>query len=216
VRYDREGRAWLKTGNGYEPWINSVPRDLDEGHSNDEMDENDEHADSLPLIGIFETKRVSTSEMIPYLLQSIRALECRMDSICEVVLHSEGEKGEQSVEIEEVQALGCVSYVKVDTLSECHLADEGTSISKDQGDAKVYCDKVSKQTLEREIALLKLVIEYDAGYRTLLQFAGNFDIFLKEMRWPLANTMRKAVQMIGQLDRIPCFISSCDASPPAQ
>lgn len=213
VRYDTDGWAWIKTNSNSTPWRNSDPDQQDLQWSNSVMDEQDEHRESLPLVGIFETKRMTTSELIPYLLQSIRALECRAMSYCNIVRASEGfQAGSGSQTIDPVQLLGCIEFTDLESFPECHLGGE-TPLLLDQADGRGYCNEMVTQTIQRERELLKLVVEYDAGFRSLLQFAGNFDIFLKEMRWPLANTVRQAVELIGRLDRIPCFVSSCDSSP---
>lgn len=220
VRYDIDGRAWMKTEDTQEPWINSTQVGYylhGIQRTNENMDQKDEHADSLPLIGIFETKRTTTSELIPYLLQSIRALECRTATLCGVVRESEGKQvGSGAITIDSIQELGCIEFTDVQTFPECHLVASAQTDITDQADTQTYCNDMVQQTLQRERELLKLVVEYDAGFRSLLQFAGNFDIFLKEMQWPLNNTIRQAVELLGKLQRIPCFVSSCDASPPPQ
>lgn len=210
VRYDTAGRAWLKTDNESTPWINSV----NVGHAlgwkwdNAYMLERDEHSDALPIKGIFETKRVLTSELIPYMLQSIRALDCRLETLCEVARRSEDKSDDDPVDIGTVQPIGCIAFEDTVSWPECHF-----DAIQSQADARSYCDDITTQLMQREAELLKLVVEYDAGFRSLLQFAGNFDIFLRELRWPLTGTLRQAVQLIGQLERIPCFLSSCDTSP---
>jgi len=213
VRYDTEGWAWIKTDAESLPWRNSVADQQGLEWSDTVMDEQDEHAESLPLVGIFETKRMTTSELIPYLLQSIRALECRAMSYCNIARASESfDKDDGAQDIGSVQLLGCIEFTDLESFPECHLGGE-TPLLLDQADGRGYCNEMVTQTIQRERELLKLVVEYDAGFRSLLQFAGNFDIFLKEMRWPLANTVRQAVELIGKLERIPCFVSSCDSSP---
>lgn len=215
VRYDTDGWAWIKTGDESTPWKNSHPDNQGLSWSDFVMDQQDEHANILPIIGIFETKRVNTSELIPYLLQSIRALECRAEALCEVSRISEIQSGDEPIDIPKVQPIGCIEFTDLQTWPECHFSREvdGNTVLS-QGDNRSYCNEMSNQLISREIQLLKLVVEYDAGYRSLLQFAGNFDIFLQELRWPLTGTIRQAANLIGQLQRVPCFLSSCDASPP--
>lgn len=215
VRYDRDGWAWIKADDSETPWRNSHPENQGLLWSDTLMDQQDEHADALPIKGIFETKRVMTSELIPYLLQSIRALECRINALCEVATFSEIKSGDEPQKIGPVQPLGCIEFNDLQTWPQCHFGNPDEGIIN-QVDNRSYCQEISMQMLRREIQLLKLAVEYDAGFRTLLQFAGNFDIFLREMRWPLTGTLREAVQLMGQLERIPCFLSSCDASPEAQ
>lgn len=213
VRYDTAGWAWIKNSTSNTPWQNSNPNNQDLRWSNQVMDSNDEHADVLPLIGIFETKRVSTSELIPHLLHTMRAFECRLEALCEISRFSETKSGNQPVGIPSIQPIGCIEFTNATTWPECHF-NEPEMTTLDQGDTRTYCDKITDQLIAREVELLKLAVEYDAGFRTLLQFAGNFDIFLRELRWPLSVTVRQAVELIGQLERIPCFLSSCDATPP--
>ncbi len=214
VRYDNKGRAWRKASNSNDPWVNSVVK----GHAlgwrwkNTDMDANDEHAEILPLKGIFETKRVSTSELIPSLLQSIRALDCRLQALSEIARISEMYAGDDPVTIARLQPIGCIEFTSLETWPQCHFGKPSESLT-DQQDSRSYSKNVSDKLLTREVELLTMIVEYDAGYRTLLQFAGNFDIFLREMRWPITGTLRKAVDLIGQLERIPCFLSSCDSAP---
>lgn len=215
VRYDNKGWAWLKTGNGAMAWVNSIPEYQDIIFTNEIMDEEDEHSEILPVKGVFETKRMMTSELIPYLLQSIRALECRTAALCEVARYSEIQTTDEPQDVGVVQPNGCIEFTNLKTWTECHFVAPGLSVAS-IADTRSYCDEVANQLIRRETEQLKLVTEYDAGYRTLLQFAGNFDIFLRELRWPLTGTLRQAVQLIGQLQRIPCFLSSCDSSPPIQ
>ncbi|MBT4119801.1 MAG: hypothetical protein HOG89_03875 [Candidatus Peribacter sp.] len=215
VRYDRDGWAWIKKDDSGTPWRNSHPDHQSLKWSDGVMDANDEHSEIIPIIGIFETKRVMTSELIPYLLQSIRALECRTAALCEASRFSEIQGGNDPVDVGEVQPVGCIEFKDLQTWPECHFAQPEPGI-KSQADSRSYCDDISNQLLRRETEQLKLAVEYDAGFRTLLQFAGNFDIFLRELRWPLTGTLRQAVQLIGQLERIPCFLSSCDSAPPIQ
>lgn len=215
VRYDREGWAWLKADNSGTPWINSHQDNQSLKWSNSVMDDQDEHSEILPIKGIFETKRVMTSELLPYLLQNIRALECRTAALCEVARFSEIQDLEDAQDVGVVQPNGCIEFKNLKTWPECHFISPDLS-TVNQMDSRTYCDEITNQLIRREVEQLKLVVEYDAGYRTLLQFAGNFDIFLRELRWPLTGTLRQAVQLIGQLQRIPCFLSSCDSAPEPQ
>ena len=80
--------------------------------------------------------------------------------------------------------------------------------------AETYCYNAAEEILEHEREMLKLLVEYDAAYRSVLQFAGIFDEFLQEYRWTLIGHIRQAASMIGWLDNIPCFLSSCDEYPP--
>lgn len=212
VRYDKDGWAWMKINDSGTPWGNSHQDNTGLKWSDKTMDKNDEHAEILPIKGIFETKRVTTSELIPYMLQSIRAFDCRLDALAEIPRISALKSGEEPEEIKKIQSAGCIAFEDLETWPECHFSLP-TESELSESDSRTYADDMADQLLLREIEILKMIVEYDAGYRTLLQFAGNFDIFLREMRWPISGTLRQAVQLMGQLERIPCFLSSCDSAP---
>lgn len=219
IRYDKDGIAWIKTTDS-PPWINGKDTGLSWG--NTLMDEQDEQSDLFGQDdagkrtgrrGIFETKRVLTSTLIPYLLQNMRALSCTTDRVCEQVLQSERQESDTSVSLGTIQTIGCIEFPNQQSFKECHLANKGSG-AQEQSAVKRYCSETRIQLIQREMALLRLAVEYDAAYRSTLQFAGVFDLFLEEVRWPLMGSIRQAAGLIGQLNRIPCFLSSCDESPP--
>lgn len=80
-------------------------------------------------------------------------------------------------------------------------------------DAYAYCTDVQVSLFDRELELIKATTEYDAAYRSTLQFAGDFDQFIAQLRWPMTNTIRHIVQLIGTFQRLPCFIATCDEFP---
>ena len=219
VRFDKEGMSWIKIEE--DKWESIEEKDAEKGvetetkeRTDDEVDNNDEMK-ALPAMewehrkGIFETERMLSSELIPYLTQSIRAFRCRSEAMCKIaqlsVTQSEDDPQERTV-----QPSGCIE-LKMQTLPACHFArKDGTY--PDAADTFKDCDNVVKEMVQRELDLLKLAMEYDAAYRSMLQFAGNFDLFVKELRWPLTFTIRQVAGIVGQFNRIPCFLSSCDAS----
>lgn len=218
VRYSKDGNIWYKKiveNENDPPWYSiSEEEGKEETLSNEKMDQEDENADynprRIPRRGIFDTQRVLTSELIPYLIQALHGLQCQAEIICEVAMQSIDQEGEYridlgSITVNECQGVGLRSYVG------CHVTDK-----VHEADILTYCSEISKDMLEREAALLKFAIEYDAAYRTYLQFAGMFDHFLREWRWTLISTFRQLTRLIGWLDRIPCFTSSCMEYPPEQ
>lgn len=209
VRYDTDGWSWIKEDE--DEWVTGHQAGLQWADAT--MDANDEHADFIPIKGIFETKRVLTSELVPYILQSVRALECRSQAYCVRVQNSIGQSGDDPVDLEDIQPIGCMAFTNQESIPQCHFAVKESNLTE-KTDALGYCTEITNQMIRREVELVKLAVEYDAGYRTLLQFAGNFDIFLKEIRWPLAGTVRQAARLMGNLQQFPCFLASCDSSPP--
>ncbi len=207
VYFDNEGIPWIKEKE--DVWRSVSPRKEDEERSDDEMDGKDE---LKPRKGIFETRKVMTSDLVPYLTQAYRSLKCRSTIVCKVV---ENSLKLESMEPQELTIVvpGCIED-KRQSIPSCHLAAaEGSKV--EEGELLTHCRLVRDDLVSREKDLLKQATEYDAAYRSLLQLSGQIDAFLQEFRWPLANSLRKAAQLVGSLYRIPCFIGSCDESPPA-
>jgi len=208
VRFDSDGIPWIKEEEN--TW-----RSVSEGYedtewSDSQMDDRDE----LTVIrkGIFETRKVATSDLVPYLTQAYRSLKCRSTIVCKVVENSLKQTASEPQEIT-VVVPGCIEE-KRKTFLDCHLAAAGGN-TVEEADMLTYCRLVRSDLVEREKDLLKQTTEYDAAYRSLLQLSGQMDAFLQEFRWPLANSLRKTAELIGSLYRIPCFVASCDEGPPA-
>ena len=222
VRYDYSGNVWYKAAEG--EWRSSSSGFESTIWSDGLMDSQSQ----IPIRkGLLETKRMSTSELVPYIGQSIRAFQCRIDLLCDAVAQSVDEKRVTPKNIT-AHAHGCLDR-DVQTLRSCHLMREraipisgGASSARiltreeitDLGDVALYCERIGAQMLEQEAAVMELTVEYDSAYRTMLQLAGNFDLFLQEFRSPIVNSLRQMVNMVGSFNRIPCFLSSCDGSPP--
>ena len=195
------------------PWI-KVDEDKWKNVSDDETDDKciENNAEIPSRRGIFDTQRTLTSELIPYAMQSVRALQCKTLTFCERVERSINAGDDAPDTIESVQPFGCIEEKDQPYFESCRLT-KGDGTLPDDAEVRRYCPRIVKEMLQRESDLLRLAVEYDAAYRTMLQFAGNFDLSLKEFRWPFVATLRHAAGIIGQLSRIPCFLASCDASP---
>lgn len=243
VRYDDKGAVWIKTAK--DEWRSAKEKHREDGTMTD--DGMDEASDVEPRKGIFERRRVLTSNLIPYITSSLRAVQCRFEQVCmaanqSIEIEEGGEKyqdciveagktedeekrAEKKEECKEdfynnapqdieVEPTGCMKF-KRKSIPACHLEGRGQT-KLQESDLLTYCTQVSRDLLEREMHLTKLTVEYDAAYRSLLYFAGNFDTFLQSWRWTLLGTFRQVTQLIGLLQRIPCFISSCDETPPLE
>lgn len=207
VRFDSDGFPWIKEEEN--TW-----RSVSEGKENTKWNdtEMDSHDELAIRKGIFETRKVATSDLVPYLTQAYRSLKCRSTIVCKVV---ESSLKQESTEPQEITIVvpGCIEEKKK-TFLDCHLA-AAKSNTVAEADMLTYCRLVRNDLVEREKDLLKQTTEYDAAYRSLLQLSGQMDAFLQEFRWPLLNSLRKTAELIGALYRIPCFIASCDEGPPA-
>ena len=229
VWFDHFGKAWYKVGEDLWEYVGK-DKDAIEKISNSDMEALHEK-DILPVIedgvdfspdpsdkdaplyqGIFGTKRVLTSELVPYLTQAMRSLSCRSAMVCEGINKSIEIKSKAPKPIT-IGVHGCLSIPAL-SIPACHMAKEADPL--EISDAYQYCSDVSSAIVKRESEILKMLVEYDAAYRSLLQFAGLFDEFLLEFRWTLAGSIRQSASVIGWMGRIPTFLASCDVYPPPE
>ncbi len=211
VRYDVSGTPWIKMT--ADDW--RTPGNKDSRPNRDWGDELEPEPTTTlgelpPRRGLFSLRRTTTSELIPYLLQSTRALQCRTQSVCGVARESLSKKQDAPPEVVTVNVPGCVAY-QANTFDACQFA--GGTANAAVGDVLSTCDQLALDLLQREQDLLRVAVEYDAAYRSLLQFAGSFDVLLQELKWPFEFSFRQVLSVIGEFARVPCFIGSCDDSP---
>ncbi len=161
------------------------------------------------LAGIFETKNRLTSELIEPLTESYRTLRCRSLSVCETLERSIGAGG--SANNVTVQTLGC-EPIERPLFSECGLADG--SPQANIAELVSFCRTAVTEGLEYERTALKTAVAYDSSYRSLLQFTGMFDAFLKEAPVSTFTALRQMAGLLGKLHQIPCFSGHCDLPSP--
>ena len=205
-RYASDGSLWYK-------WDEGQWQSQSEGYEGTTWSDTfmNDMMQPPPRKGLFETKGVLTTELIPYIGQSIRAFDCRLRLIPEWTRKSiSAEEGRRL----KLFAPGCKMEVR-EALKECLHSAAGDDKAF-ASDATSHAAVVAEDLFEQELALTLMAVHYDAGYRSLLQFAGNMDNSLKDLRWPLLGTLRRAVALVGNFGRIPCFTSSCDAFPPPE
>ena len=167
-------------------------------------------AEQQPRQGIFQTKGLLSSELIPYAAQSMRAFDCNIAHICEAILASLRQQ-EKYVQQIDTTVAGCLPK-KHESLPACHFAALDTNVS-DEAIMRTYCPEVAAELLHRETELLKTAVEYDAAYRSALQFSGISDALLTQTAWPFAFTLQQAHSLLQEFSRLPCFSSSCTDAP---
>lgn len=208
---DEDGTLWIKIyipEEGTNEWVKAMSNQTDEDMKFNEKEASGPSAELQAQRGIFDTQRTLTSELIPFLVSSMRTFQCRLQYACGTVNASINTNDAQSVTLE---IPGCISEERP-LVPTCRFAVEEKQESE-AANMKQYCSTIGDELLKREADLLKFAVEYDAAYRTILQFAGTFDVSLQELKWPLSFTIRQATGIIGQYSRIPCFLGNCDASP---
>lgn len=219
IRYDREGNTWIKRKKGGEKGEQGEWRTSAEGFAGTTWTDTlmDSQAAAQPRRGIFETRNAATSELLPPLLQSVRALRCNLEAICESAAIARGGGMEKLLKDGKlpVTTLGCRELL-VEPLRACVSQTEKTGTDDVALTAFVatYCRPTADDLLAREMELTKLLVSYDASYRSLLQFAGTFDRFASEFQETLFSPIRQAVSLLNALQRIPCFAPQCQDDPP--
>lgn len=168
-----------------------------------------------PRRGVFEVKKTLTSELIPHLTKTLMDFQCNVDKVCSQVARSleEEESVSGSAVFDITDLVGCVDFTGQETFPECHLSKDGELKSVEVAGLVEYCQTIGNELLKREGELLKVATEYDAAYRSMLQFAGDFDLFLSEFKTPITYTVRHAASVIGWMNGLPCFTSSCAEYP---
>lgn len=203
IDYDREAKVFIKTED--DRWVGSDGEILKDKLM-------DERADIADRRGIFETRQVLTSELIPALTQSYRALTCRALSVCANSQLSPEEAA--AIQINKAPLAKGIGPIQIPGCDEIDLHFLPTCLpinsAPDLAITKTYCESMADQMLNREADLLKLAVTYDAAYRTLLQFAGNFDQFIASFRGDLLSPIEQATAVVTQLSRIPCFLAECN------
>lgn len=213
VRYDNGGNAWIKratnswrsTAEGFSGTTWSDARMQQEGERDLLCTGNSDGLQSscvkLPRRGIFETRKTPTSDLIQPIVQSIRALQCRLEAVCQVAALSPGkEKGAMIT----VSPEGCLPMT-FPVFEGCRaITPDVFSIVPGS------CEAARTQLVEREMQLLTLATSYDASYRSLAQFAGIFQQFLTQFRFPLIEPLWQTVRMLGGLKGMPCFQAECN------
>lgn len=204
VTFSTAGDSWVKTDDN--TW-----ESLAEGFETTSWsDAQIENQTAVPARqGILQTRRVATSDLVPPVVNNLRTFDCRLRTYCALVQQS----ALQSTDVTSftIELPGCPrqELERIEACSPTTNAVEQNSIS----DVVNYCNSVSEDILNREKRLLAMSIEYDAAYRSTLQFAGSFDQFIAQLRFPLKNTIAQVVNVLGSLQRIPCFLSSCADYP---
>ena len=212
TRNDKEGNTWFKSDTN--TWRSQAKGFENTTWSDTLMDIQVERDPLQPTDGatfrrgIFGTRGVLTSELIPPLTQSFRALQCRTYSVCEAVARSlTGEKPVNGMYM--IKIPGC-RELPVHAPTSCTSSDGGALSVFARGSAMTSCSPMVEALLARESEMLTLSVTYDAAYRSLLQFAGTFDDFLSVFRLDLLRPIRQSLPLLQQLGRIPCFLSQCN------
>lgn len=200
VRFDREGNAWTKTGDA---WRSAAEGFNGTSWSDGQMDG---QAEFPARHGYLAVKKASTSELLPPLLQSARALGCKLENVCAALSASVGTPGTASVK---VHTPGCVEET-VPALPSCVPQEGGEAGQSAVQQLVQECAGMRQAIFDRETSVLEFIVAYDAGHRTLRQFLGLLETFTLDLRSTLLGPVWQAVRSFQALGRIPCFSAQCE------
>jgi hypothetical protein len=198
-----QGSTWLKTDEG---WVSAAA-----GTSKKTDAQMDAIADKHPLwdspfrVGIFETRDALGSELIPPLLQSMRAFSCGIDAVCTRAGDIIEGNSTTTTPLD-----GCMSAdeLHIPALPACVL--KGGASIEDVALVQTTCADAAVRLRQREESVLAFAVAEDSAQRALRQMAGVTDLFLVAFQGSLLTPLRQTVQLLSQFTRIPCFLGRCD------
>ena len=199
IRYSFEGDVWTKTES--DAWKTYAPGYEATTWTDFQMEE---MAEFPPRRGYVEMRKALTSELIPPLLQNLRALRCRIRAVCELMEASQAENASDPIT---VHVDGCLDTT-FPRIQSCGFG--GQSLRFDQELVKDACPNTIDALFQRETTMLRTLVAYDASYRTLLQLSGIMEKFIYDFQFSLISPLWDTTRVLLELDRIPCFISQCD------
>lgn len=207
VRYDRSGNPWRKTSAS--AWRTLATGFESTTWSNAQMDQ---QAEFSVRRGLLEAKKMMTSDLIPSLLQAVRAFQCETRRDC---MAAKASLGEGTSNVLAVKPPGCIEF-QTPRLQTCRIVQPPPAGGGEPERANFadltfdHCDKVRQQLIDHETKLLSLLVSYDVAYRSLLQFAGSFDDFTRAFREPVFLPFLQSVRILRTFSDMPCFTAQCD------
>lgn len=220
TRVDSEGTEWIKNDKG--KWVS----DGRDAMTDDEMDRKTASdplrdiaaereqgitsgaTEETPAIrhGILESQQALTSDLLPPILQSFRAFQCRAAAACEGIGRVAA-SGEASTETMQITIPGCET-LPVKPVQSCRpspLINDWNDLSV----IRAHCDPVMRTMVRYQEAQLAFLTHEDAAHRTLRQFAGYLEPMLQRLRFPFVSPLRQVADFLNRWSHVPCFLPYC-------
>ncbi len=216
TRFDEAGQAWIKTGENR--WVSATGDPIEDAELDARTEWegiNDPSADASLRShrpGLLEVREALTSDLLPGVIESYRALRCRLSMVCAGL-----QAGPDDPSPLTVQTPGC-EPLTMEPIRSCQFANaakdpEGSSLAlvdpQGQSTVRVHCGPLIEQVARDEARMVSLAVSYDASVRSILQFAGQFDSFIDSWRSDVLTPLDQTVSLVHQLSRIPCFLAQC-------
>lgn len=222
ARYAEDGTPWIKTGPNR--WRTAVKEFENTEWTDEQMNRHTEWTGMNEIApegtrekrtGIFEKKGAITPQFIPDIVAGYRDFECRTAMVCKSASMTLERADTDGDGLLQVSTLGCEELV-AKPLERCQFGEEYVKNAKEQIDLQIeetapetQCASLARDMTIREAAFVKIAVSYDAAYRSLLQFAGAFDGFLRAMRGDLLGPIENALPLLNALSRVSCFAAKC-------
>lgn len=213
TRVDQQGIVWMKTGIGR--WVSASLQPL----TDEQMDQATARdplafspaAPGVEQKGLLQTQQALTSDLLPPLLQSFRALQCRTASLCQAARLAVAPTGGAGGGNIRVAVPGC-EEIEVPPLPNC-IASPLMSY-EDPMELPRFCAAARDELVQFEEGNLLSLGHYDASHRTLRQFAGYLEPFLQFVSFPFVAPLRQVTSFLGQWSaEVPCFLPYCAQKP---
>lgn len=180
--------------------------------------------------GVLGTEATRTSTLVPYLVENLRGLSCRLQQVCLTAKDSllQGNR----TNVLPTRPLGCsrLSFLRNRfyvahplrghpvQFPECapvpgeldDPAKEGVTTKTEIGPLFADCRSLSDRVLAEEEAMLKSVVAYDVMQRGLRQIFTPLQSLLSAVTHQLVAPVRMLVESLGTLHAIPCLQPHCD------
>jgi hypothetical protein len=217
VRMDNGGVRWIKVA--ADRWVTDGQ---DDSRTDRIMDNNilldplassssSNSASSVPPgvhPGLLEAQQAVTSDLIPPLLQSFRAFQCRIAAECagadEALRRASGDSGGPFT----AEAPGCVTLPV--TLPQDCIASPLFSLNAFTDPAlRNYCGSTGDRLVRYQEQQLLMLAHYDGTHRSLRQFVGYIEPLLDVVSFPFLPPLQEAAQFLEEWNRVPCFQPFC-------
>lgn len=206
VMYMKRGDgSWQTSGEGADPLTNA---EMDaEGEKDVLCETHPSSCITVPRKGLFEVRRAQTTDIaiLPPLLQAQRSLLYRALTICELADLSVSRKATEPLAVQIDGGLP----MTMPPITACRF-EGAVNVGNLQKIVTQRCQEMAQSLIDRERELLTLIVSYDSAVRSLYQFAGPFDDFLRGWRASILTPVWQAARVLRWMPRIPCFLAPCN------
>jgi len=211
-RVDDEGNIWTKNADGQ--WVNAAQKDqiddseMDERTAADPLSPAADDSETPGVHpGVLETQQATTSDLLPPILQSFRAFQCRIAAVCKAASQAFVAEGTDPIT---VSVPGCIDQ-EIPSLTSCRPSPTTTFMDTIMlhANAITFCQPIGEAMVSYQQAQLPFITHLDGAHRTLRQFAGYVEPLMSAASFPFLTPIQEAANFLKQWTRVPCFLPLC-------